>query len=522
MKKYIFIPGVSALFWCLLLLNSCVKDRSITPSSNTSEADFFKNEIEFRQAVISIYAKMTDWYWYNSGGFVHDISLLPGDDITTDVSAHSAFELFSGGLNTTNGHVDYYFSSSYRIIQYTNVVIEKVNQADPQSFPNADFLKYNKGEALFIRALTYFNLFNRYGSAPLVTERITERDKTNTPLSQGTQLLDQVISDLKEAATLLPASWDENNRGRAFKSSAYGLLVKALVFRGDYTKNNADYTEAIAAYNNITDRSLTANYTDNFSVFTENNSESLFEFQSSKGSGESNPFLSNDGPWRGVESMSAFWGFYTVANTPASQWIGGENWKVTRKLFNKFGTDPRLAFYTEADRSYTKYGKEGLDQLANDYYNQSLNNPRILRYADVKLLAAEAILKSGGSKAQAIGLINEVRERARKWGQTANIGDGTLPVALDVNESDNAKILQWIMDEKFVELCGEEGIRWYDLKRWDAHGDISLQGWDGNDEHFSTDLSSVFQFQYPKHLLMPIPQAEVERNTAITSNNPGY
>lgn len=524
MKKYIYIPCLSAILLGVLLFNSCVKDLTTTESIGVSEADFFKNEVQFRQAVISMYAKMTDWYWYNGGDYIHDMSFLPGDDITTDRAGHATFELFTGDINPTNGHVSYFFESAYRIIQYATVIIQKADEADPKAFTNADFLKYDKGEALFMRALVNFRLYNMYGTAPLVVTRIVSRDATNTPPTQGTQLLDQAIKDLKEAVDLLPPAsfWPQSDRGRAFKSSAYGLLVKALVFRGDYTKNVADYQDAITAFGNISDRILTTNYSDNFSAFTENNDESFFEFQASTPDAISNPWLSNDGPWRGVESMSAFWGFYTSANNTASQYIGGENWRVTRKLYNKFGTDPRIAFFTNADRSFNKYGKEGLDQLAQDFFPQSMNNPRILRYADVKLLAAEAILKSNGNKAQAIGLINDVRERARNWGATQNIGDGTLPAALNTSETDNAKILQWIMDERYVELCGEEGIRWYDLKRWDAHGDISLQGWDGNDEHFSSDLSSASQFTYPKHLLLPIPQSEVERNSAIINNNPGY
>lgn len=504
------------------MVSSCVKDQTKTPSLAVSEDDWFKNQIQFRQAIISIYAKMTDFYWYNGGDYIHDMWLLPGDDITTDKAGHATFELFTGNLNPTNGHCDYFFQSAYRIIEYCNVVIEKADKADPSTFADPSFLKYNKGEALFMRAYINFRLYNMYGTAPLVTKRITNRADINTPRSTGTQLLDQSIADLQLAATLLPDSWDANNTGRAFKSSALGLLVKALVFRGDYTKNTTDYQDAITAYNSITDRTLTTNYSDNFSAFTENNSESLFEFQASSPAAISNPFLNNDGPWRGVESMSAFWGFFTVADNSASQYIGGEKWKLTRKLYNNFGTDPRLAFFTDTSRAFTKYGKEGLDQLAQPFFPQSLNNPRILRYADVKLLAAEAILKSGGNPATAIGLINEVRARARNWGAASQIGDGTLPAPLSTAVTDPATILQWIMDERFVELAGEEGIRWYDLKRWDAHGDISLQGWDGSDAHFSTDLSSPMQFAYPKHLLYPIPQNEVQRNSGIKGNNPGY
>jgi hypothetical protein len=82
--------------------------------------------------------------------------------------------------------------------------------------------------------------------------------------------------------------------------------------------------------------------------------------------------------------------------------------------------------------------------------------------------------------------------------------------------------MQWIEDERVAELLGEEQIRWFDLKRWDARGYKDLSTWGGGDLHFSTDLSAAFQFEYPKHLLLPIPQDEVNRNEQINENNPGY
>jgi hypothetical protein len=82
--------------------------------------------------------------------------------------------------------------------------------------------------------------------------------------------------------------------------------------------------------------------------------------------------------------------------------------------------------------------------------------------------------------------------------------------------------MQWIEDERAIELLGEEQVRWFDLKRWDSRGYKDLSTWGGGDQHFSTDLSAAFQFEYPKHLLLPIPQAEVNANEQITENNPGY
>src|SRR6185369_14185570 len=100
----------------------------------------------------------------------------------------------------------------------------------------------------------------------------------------------------------------------------------------------------------------------------------------------------------------------------------------TAKLLNAFDpADPRLLHtINPADKTVTKYVERNkLDQPGVG----STNNPRLLRYADVLLLKAEAVLQSGGSPAEAIGLINEVRTRAR------NMGGGAEPANYSTAET---------------------------------------------------------------------------------------
>ncbi len=496
-----------------------------TPPLGLTEESYFSSESEYFLALMNAYAKMTDYYWYHggAGAILHRLYHLSGDDITESGGGFSAFELFQG-ISSTNSYTGEFFDRSYELLQRANLIIEKASAADPSEFEDPSFLDYNHGEALFLRALTNFKLYNMYGTAPVVTSRLGSED-LNTPRSEGVQLLDQVIMDCQEAINLLPDSWDSANRGRAFKDSARGLLVKALVFRGNYTGNAQDYTDAYSAYQTISTRALTPSYTDNFDALKENNEESIFEFQASRTPSNDNVWLYNDGPWRGVETMSTYWGFFTTENNSARQNLGGPTWRVTEKVFNAHGTDPRIAFFTDSERSFTKYGHVALDVITMDGARpSSQNNPRILRFADIKLMAAEALLRSGGSKSDAIGLINEVRTRAREWAMAADsiASMSTPPEDYATSETDDATILEWIMNERLIELCGEENKRWWDLKRWDATGDVDLSTWGGDLNGFSTDLAASFQFDYPTHLLWPIPQDEIERNSAITSNNPGY
>ena len=221
--------------------------------------------------------------------------------------------------------------------------------------------------------------------------------------------------------------------------------------------------------------------------------------------------------------MSVYRGFMSKNGDGATSW-SATKFIITKKLLNSFGTDPRISVFLEADDGFEgllfqKYTKDGLEQHTLPFAS-SANNERVIRYADLKLLAAEALLKSG-SVADAIKQVNDIRTRARSWALSAGIGDGKIPANYSTTETNTTTIMQWIMNERFVEQAGE-GQRWWDLKRWHASGDVNLTGWTGADQYFSTHLSSPCQFDVNKHLLFPIPQSEIDRNSAIKENNPGY
>lgn len=243
-------------------------------------------------------------------------------------------------------------------------------------------------------------------------------------------------------------------------------------------------------------------------------------------SNNNNLVLHNDGAWRGVENMSVYRGYMMEFGGRGDfNDASATKFFITNKLKNAFGTDPRIAVFSNPNdgfqgRIFQKYNKpDGANQLSG-FHGGSVNNERVLRYADVKLCAAEAALKTNNLTA-AIGHLNDVRARARAWGAASGFGDGVNPVARPTNETNVATIMQWIMEERFVELAGE-GHRWWDLKRWHAAGNMNLAGWNGSDANFSTNLASPLVFDVNKHLVFPLPQAEIERNNAITENNPGY
>lgn len=491
------------------ITTSCNESLLDKQSPTPLEEDYFSSELEFERSVWAIYAKMNAQYAWNGGTIGNDIGVaiweLPGDDATTTGSGTSGdFESF-GSLQPSNGIINRYYQAAYEMIGRANVVLEKNSSVTEGIYVTPGLKDYHRGEALFLRAYQYYNLWNFYGTAPLVTVRPIGASDTFLPPTEGTTLIDQSIADLQEAATLLPNAWDSNNRGRVTKNSAYGLLGKCLVFRGTITNNTADLTAAIDAFDNISGVSLVAKFDDNHAADTENNGESLFEYQASQPSFE-NIWLPDEFD-NSIGTMStASWVPFEGIN---SWGYGGVPFIATQKLVDVFEPeDPRLPLTVDPDtRAIKKYV---LRDQKNQVAASSVNNPRILRYADVLLLKAEAILRSGGSKSEAIGLINQVRARARNM-----VEGGTVPADLDNGEGDENTIMEWIIDERFRELAFEESHRWFDLRRWHLAGIITL-----NSEFFDSDNAN-FNISIPKHLYFPIPLNELDRNPNM-KQNPDY
>ena len=247
--------------------NSCDESRLDLRPQSPTEDSYFVEEVEFERAVTGIYAKLTDFYWYNTGAdnSVLPVTYLPGDDITTN--GQDEFEIFSN-IQPGSYRLGYFFATAYQLINRAIVVMEKNAAVEDGVYVKPGLKDYHRGEALFLRAYAYYLLWNVFGTAPLVTERVDDLEDTRPPSSTGTQLLDQAITDLTEAATLLPDSWSEDQRGRVTNNSAHGLLGKCLVFRATVTDNDADYQAAITAFDNISGVSLVPAFDDNFAADT--------------------------------------------------------------------------------------------------------------------------------------------------------------------------------------------------------------------------------------------------------------
>jgi hypothetical protein len=424
------------------------------------------------------------------------------------------------------------YADHYRAIFRCNQVIDKV----PGIQMDATLQKRLVAEVRFLRALYYYNLVSLYGKVPLVTTFSTDLSVIPPQATSEDQVWELIISDLKLAQADLPVSYSGNDIGRATQGAATTLLGKVYMQNHRWADASAEFTKVVGAgtYN------LTGLYTDNFRHTSENNIESIFEVQfndTKVGGNDGDDANSSEGGQR-----SQFWGVpgFGFNDGEVRPWVVNEFLKEEN---NDGERDIRLAatvFYNRTDQATfpttiapdndvlvygtpfkvrypNKIKNAAGDSVINanafrvywrkyqtDYYRDFENfdspiNQRVMRFADVLLLQAEA-LNEQDQTSQAIPLINRVRRRA-------NMPD------LSASNFTKETLRTQIMHERVTELTGE-GTRWFDLKRW---GLLDTQT--GVDQLKTRD-ADFDNFVVGKSGLLPIPQTDID--LAKLTQNPGW
>ena len=338
-------------------------------------------------------------------------------------------------------------------------------------------------EYRFIRALCLFYATQLWGNIPMPLMPLTEFEIDKLVLGQTNkeQVYLQIIADLEQAISDLPASYANNleTRGRATKAAAQSLLAKVLLTRGkneDLTRV-ADLTAQVLA-NTQYQLVSTANYLTMFQPSGKNSTESIFELQYDQS--------------RRHNLKDEFLPLGNGDNT------GQYLWRPTAKLIqNYLLNDRRNAGIDTVDNKLIKSGGGNFnnDQLGRvfvtKYQREGTLEPNIiiLRLADVILMRAEALSRSGQAAA-AITELNKIRTRA--FGSSAfNYPSATLA---------DTDLSTAIENERFKELAFE-GHRWFDLVR--TNRAVSVLGIAAN------------------RTLWPFPQEEVQSNYLLVQN-PGY
>lgn len=469
----------------LVIVTSCTKELELAPHQIYYD-NFYQTEDDAISAMNGVYDVLGSVNQYsNTLWLVQDIS---SDDCNARPTLNdpNLHQFTTYDIQPSNNYLTGIWQSSYLGISRANVVLEKVPAIEMDSSTRERIM----GEARFLRGLFYFNLVRLFGEVSLITAPVSSSltdEEMYLPKSPVSAVYDLIINDLKMAADRLPVKYSNaNDRGRATKGAAWGVLSKVYLTTSDWANSSLYASKVIESKQ----YSLHASYISNFKEANKNGKESVFEVQFySKSTAENSQMVIS-----GLPSIQGLFAAGTETMLPTSDLLNSFETGDYRKGVTFFSNywyytfEPHIWKYWDQDA----YKPAATTQSGADFF--------VMRFSEILLIYAEALNEANsGPTAEAYTAINLVRARAR------NGNNAVLP---DLEELDHDGFKQAVLNERRHEFVNE-GQRWFDLVRTGtliesvkrAKGDASNP----------TSINYVF----------PIPQRELDNNPNLRQNE-GY
>jgi tetratricopeptide (TPR) repeat protein len=488
------ITALSILVASVLFTAGCEDFLQKDPQGELTQEAFPVTASDALLATNAVYVSIRNWAYHSGGYPILDImsdDAHKGSNPNDQLPTVGPYETFTH--TTTQDGLDRWWSALYEGIKRANVVIEKVPLIDM----NPGLRERYVAEASFLRGLYYFDLVRAFGGVPEVT---TTTPETNLRRSTAAEIFSLVISDLGYAADHLPekSAYGPDDAGRATRGAAKALLARVYLFMGDFENAEKYALEVI-----ISDEyDLEPVFADANGKNGEHGVESVFEIGAMEVEGSGGNQYANTQGVRG--SPNRGWGF----NRPSLD------------LRNSFEPgDPRLDA-TIIDLGETLDGililgdgttpdqvLENGNVVEVECYNQKVwypgnntitqwgHNRRLIRYADVLLMAAEA-LNENDNPDDALLYLNEVRRRARQ---------GNESILPDITVTEKSALRNIVLEERRHELA-LEGHRFWDLVRTGR----------------AATVLGPLGFVAGKHELLPIPQNEIDISQGTLEQNPNW
>lgn len=508
MKKiYLIIASV------VLLGTSCNNELDLQPLDRLTTDTFYKTRSDFDGAVFASYSSIQD-FWGTSTetlgefGEFWKITLTITDDVAADAVNADQISRDVDNLLIRSSDVPYaaVYTQIYEGIYRANLVLQNLDGDNELTEADKTVLG---AEAKFLRAWFHFQAMKLFGTPPLAMEIVPGINDQAKPNATRDELFTAILADFNAAAAGLPESWDSSNTGRATSWAAKSYIGKVNVWK-------EDWPSAIAAFEDVVNNgpySLVADYESVFAFNNENNSESIFEIQFGGPFSDDNLWVFDDThseDFKASQGIGRGWHWDAANGAPGGK-LG--QWAPTQDLVDAFEPgDERLQtiLYQDGDTYYTFDGTRyelpyDVNWSSTNYtlkkYRGSVNsvggnhapngqadfnNERWFRFAELKLLYAEALIEGGGDLGIARQQIDDIRARA---------GLDPLDGAADLTQA--------MRQEKRVELALEPH-RWFDITRWGIGSQIFGASWN--------DRYNVF----------PFPLSEIERSNGLLIQNQGY
>ncbi len=497
-----------------LTLQSCTDLDEETFGLVTPE-QFYKSDAEILAGLAPIYSQLRSlmWAWHNLSQVSSDETIVPtrGSDWFDGgrwLSIH--YHSWDAGLDDLNGA----WNDSYTGIARANGLLQILEESGSEDAKL-------KAEIRLLRAWYYYTLMDLFGNVPVVGDDEFVVDQENPPANESRQFVfDFIESEVIFARDNLDTSWPSTGFGRVTKGAANALLanmyLNAEIFRGELTAGGitrapAQWQDAVTTANAVINSgqySLAGNYFDNFSPTNEDSPEAIFVVAHLPvgGLGVNHSMRSTHynqwepSPWNGFATIASVYQKWDEKDLRRQIFLVGEqvNFATGEPAFNRQGE--RLV-YTEsiADETNATEG-EGIRPYKfpldpNAAGGDSGNDYPFFRLAEMLLIKAEALNEMNGPSGEAIGLLNQLRQRAFAPGDF-------VPLAAGDFTQDSMR--DFIMDERVRELA-------YEAKR---RQDLVRAGKFTEPWEFKTNFE-------PYRVIFPIPQTQLDSNPNMVQN-PGY
>lgn len=438
----------------------------LEPASSVTIDKVYKTASDYNVAVIGCYSKLQ-----SQVNFYTECCEYRSDNLSLGAptaGTQDRYDIDHFTEKPSNGILSSYWANFNNNVYRCNLLLDQIDGANFAE----NLKKQYKGEAMFIRALNYFNMYRIWGGVPATKHVVSAAEALKVARYSDEQMFDLIAGDLKEIVdnNYLPETYSSADMGRATSGAAKALLGKVYLTFHKWTEAKDILSQLIGKYQ------LVSPIAQVFNVDNKNNNEIIFAIHFNKeieGEGHS------------------FWYNLTNASDDTNQ---------TSSLLNTFPTgDARkdLITYVQVEKNV---------RLMNKFYDtksptfKTVGNDQILlRYADVLLMYAEALNEiqyDASEGSLALKYLNAVRQRAG----ISNLTVKQLPT--------QEKFRKGILVERQREFP-YEGQRWFDLVRMGFAKSVMAE-----------NGVEIKDYQ----LLFPIPQQEIEKvgDKSILWQNPGY